>query len=217
MIDRNCRDVVAAVYLGFAVLDFVLIYFVRIPYLVYPFVAASVWACVWQTYFHSVPRRRRLGDAHNVSAVADGRVLIIDKVYEGEYLHKECIQLSVYMNFFDVHANFWPIDGLVKYSEHHQGAHFYANNPKASLENEHTCVCVVNAEGREVFFKQIAGGFARRIVCYARSGDSVSAGSQCGIIKFGSRIDMFLPLDAEIKVKVGDLVRASETILARLP
>lgn len=216
MIDKNCRGTVASVYILFVVIDTLLILFVKIPWVVYPFIGASIWACVWQTYFHSIPNRKTKGDSHNVCSVADGRVLIIEKVFEKEYLNRECLQVSVYMNFFDVHCNFWPIDAKVLYANHIQGKHFYANNPKSSIENEHTCTLIENCEGTQVFFKQIAGGFARRIVSYAKTGSEVKAGEQCGIIKFGSRIDMFLPLNAEILVKEGDLVRGSESIIARI-
>ena len=100
--------------------------------------------------------------------------------------------------------------------KYHPGKHSLAFKPKVSLDNEHTCVCVRTASGKEVFFKQIAGGFARRIVCYAQNEKHCRAGQQCGVIKFGSRIDMYLPLDADIKVQLGDYVRACETILAEL-
>lgn len=163
-----------------------------------------------------VPRRKLNGSSTLVSAVADGKVLHIEKAYEKEILNRECIMLSIYMDFWDVHANFWPVTGTVTYSMYHPGEHFLAFKPKASEENEHTCTCIRTDEGKEVFFKQLAGGFARRIVCYAREGLKVVAGEQCGIIKFGSRIDIYLPIDAEVLVKVGDTVRACETIIARI-
>ena len=171
---------------------------------------------VWQTMFFRVPQRERAGSEHIVTAVADGRIVINEKVYEPEFLKRECIQVSIYMDFFDVHANFWPVDGVVTYYKYHPGKHFLAFKPKASEENEHTCTCIRTPGGKDVFFKQLAGGFARRIVCYAREGLDVTAGEQCGIIKFGSRIDIYLPLDAEILVEKGQYVRACETIIARL-
>ena len=119
------------------------------------------------------------------------------------------------MNFFNVHVNFWPISGEVTYYKYHPGKYMLAFLPKASELNEHTSVGIRNDYG-EVFFKQLAGTFARRIVCYARPGDKGVKAEQCGIIKFGSRIDMYLPLDAEIKVKLGESVRACETVIAEL-
>lgn len=119
------------------------------------------------------------------------------------------------MNFFNVHVNFWPMDGEVTYYKCHPGKYYLAFLPKASELNEHSSVGMENSFGR-ILFKQLAGTFARRIVCYAKEGEKVKKGSQCGIIKFGSRIDMYLPLDADIKVEIGDDVRACETVIAEL-
>ena len=179
-------------------------------------IAAMAWVCIWQTAFFRVPKRKHTAGPQEVTSVADGKVVILEKVYEPEFLKKDCIQLSVYMNFFDVHANFWPAGGEVKYYRYYPGEHFLAFKPKASEENEHTCVGLRLPDGQEILFKQLAGGFARRIVCHAQEGTTVQGGTQCGIIKFGSRIDMYLPLDAKIRVKVGDLVRACETVLAEV-
>jgi len=166
-------------------------------------------------FFFRVPSRTAVEGDNVVTSVADGEVVIVDKVYEGEFVKEECIQVSVYMDFFNVHVNFWPISGEVTYYRYHPGKYFLAFLPKASELNEHTSVCIKNDFG-QVFFKQLAGTFARRIVCYAKVGASEVKGSQCGIIKFGSRIDMYLPLGTEIKVKVGDEVKACETVIAEL-
>ncbi len=217
-IDRNSYGIIASFYIGGAAVIFVLLRYVGIPWLSWPLVAGVLWVCVWQTCFFRVPKRRRCGSSRKVSSVADGKVVIVDMAaYESEYLKRECIQVSVYMNFFDVHANFWPVDGTVSHYEYHPGEHFLAFKPKASLENEHTCTCIITPEGNELLFKQIAGGFARRIVNYAGEVRTSEAGKQCGIIKFGSRIDIFLPLDAKVLVEPGQIVRACETILAELP
>ena len=166
-------------------------------------------------FFFRVPSRKRVGEDNAVTSVADGKVVIIDKVYEPEYVKGECMQISVYMDFYNVHVNFWPIDGEVTYYKYHPGLYLLAYLPKASELNEHTSVGMRSAYG-DVFFKQIAGTFARRIVCHAKVGEVVEKSQECGIIKFGSRIDMYLPLDADVKVSLGDYVRASETVLAEL-
>ena len=215
-IDKNSRGTLALVFGFSALVSAALIIFVKIPWIVYPVVALMLWFCIWQLAFFRIQERERKGSDTIVTSVADGRVVIIEKTYEKEYLKQECIQLSVYMNFFDVHANFWPVDGSIDYYKYYPGEHFFASKPKASEENEHSCVGIVTPSGQKVFFKQIAGGFARRIVCYGKSRTEARSGEQCGIIKFGSRIDMFLPLDADIKVQVGDYVRACETVLAEL-
>ena len=177
--------------------------------------AALVVFMIFVTWFHRVPVRRKAGSDRIVSSVADGKVIIVEKAFEKEFLKRECMQVSIYMDFFDVHANFWPLTGEISYYKYHPGRYFLAFHPKASDLNEHSSTCIRSACG-DVFFKQIAGTFARRIVCYSEEGMQVTAGEQCGIIKFGSRIDMYLPLDADIKVKVGDLTRAAETVIAEL-
>lgn len=166
-------------------------------------------------FFFRVPQRERVGENNVVTSVADGKVVVIEKAYEGEYIKDDCIQVSVYMDFFNVHVNFWPIDGEVEYYKYHPGKYMLAYLPKASELNEHTSTGM-NTEFGQIFFKQIAGTFARRIVCHANPGTEVSKAEECGVIKFGSRIDMFLPLDADIKVKIGDHVKACESVIAEL-
>lgn len=187
----------------------------------------STWVClivallflyvsIVQILFFRVPDRECPGTDKIVSAVADGKIVIIEKVFEKEYLKRECIQVSTYMDFFDVHANFWPVDGKVSYYKYHPGKYLLAFLPKSSDLNEHSSTAIKTADGTEIFFKQIAGTFARRIVCYSEEGLDTKAGEQLGIIKFGSRIDIFLPLDADIKVKIGEHVRACESVIANL-
>jgi phosphatidylserine decarboxylase len=166
-------------------------------------------------FFFRVPQRERVGEVNEVTSVADGKIVVIEKVYEHEYVKGECLQVSIYMDFFNVHVNFWPVDGEVTYYKYHPGKYMFAYLPKASELNEHTSVGMKTIYG-DVFFKQIAGTFARRIVCHAKTGAQVEKAEECGIIKFGSRIDMFFPLDAEIKVKTGDYVKACESVIAEL-
>ena len=214
-IDHNSYGSVALVYLIGGVLAALLVLFVH-SWVFWPLLVLILLIVGWQTAFFRVPRRFRAGGPHSVVSVADGKVVIVDKVFEPEFLKKDCIQISVYMDFFDVHANFWPADGEVTYYRYYPGEHFLAFKPKASEENEHTCVGLRTTSGHDMLFKQLAGGFARRIVCYAKDGLPVQAGEQCGIINFGSRIDMYVPLEAQICVKVGEQVRACETVLAEL-
>jgi phosphatidylserine decarboxylase len=215
-IDHNSYGTLALVYLVCIAISVVVVLLVPQLWIRGAVIAAMVWVCAWQTAFFRVPKRNHTAGPQEVMSVADGKVVITEKVYEPEFLKRDCIQLSVYMNFFDVHANFWPAGGEVKYYRYYPGEHMLAFKPKASEENEHTCVGMRLPDGQEILFKQLAGGFARRIVCYAQEGLQVEGGTQCGIIKFGSRIDMYLPLDAKICVKVGDLVRACETTLAEV-
>lgn len=215
-IDRNSYGTIALVYFIGLVLSTALILFGKVRWLDWAILAFVLAFCIWQTLFFRVPVRRAIGDDKTVTAVADGRIVIIDRVFEPEYLKRDCIQISIYMNFWDVHANFWPVSGEVQYYRYHPGKHLLAFKPKASEDNEHTSVCIKTPGGHDVFFKQLAGTFARRIVCYAKPGMQVKAGDQCGIIKFGSRIDMYLPLDANIKTALGIEPRACETVIAEL-
>ena len=168
------------------------------------------------TWFFRVPTRSGPGSAKTVTSVADGEVVIIDHLFEKEFLQRECIRISVYMDFMNVHANFWPVTGEVIYYQYHPGKHKLAFLPKSSELNEHATTAIRTPEGKELLFKQIAGAFARRVVSYSKVGLPVKAGEQCGIIKLGSRIDFFLPLDADVKVDEGDIVRACETVIAEL-
>lgn len=189
--------------------------FVPFRTLTYLLSSAIVFCMGFIVFFSRVPRRRTAEGDNVVTSVADGEVVVLEKVYEPEFIKAECIQVSVYMTFFNVHVNFWPIDGEVSYYKYHPGKYMLAFLPKASELNEHTSMSIRSPYG-EVFFKQLAGTFARRIVCYAKPGEKEIKGKQCGMIKFGSRIDMYLPLDADIKVKMGDSVYACETVIAEL-
>jgi phosphatidylserine decarboxylase len=215
-IDHNSYGSVAIAWMvaGVLIIIFRLLRFS--PWLFWILTALVLAIAIWQTLFFRVPVRKSPGSESVVTAVADGRVVIKEKVFEPLFLNRECIQVSIYMDFFDVHANFWPVDGVVTEYKYYPGEHFLAFKPKASEENEHACTVIRTDAGKEVLFKQLAGTFARRIVCYSKPGLRTKAGEQCGIIKFGSRIDMFLPVDADIKVKIGDNVRACESVIALL-
>lgn len=215
-LDKNTYGTVLLVYLlSLCVIACVLI-FVDYWWISIPLILLVVWFCGWQTLFHMVPDRDAVGTDSIVSAVADGKIVYIGPATEKEWIKKEMTMISIYMDFWDVHANFWPVTGSVSYYQYHPGRHFLAFKPKASEENEHTCTAIVTESGAEIFFKQLAGGFARRIVNYAERGMNVIAGDQCGIIKFGSRIDMYFPKESEILVEKGQVVRACETPIARI-
>ena len=147
---------------------------------------------------------------------ADGKVVALERTFEDEYLHREVIQLSVFMSIFNVHANWFPVDGEVVYSKHHSGRFMAAWLPKSSTENERSTVVIRTKDGKEILMRQVAGAMARRIVTYAQPGVEASIEDHMGFIKFGSRIDLYLPLDTEIKVKIGDVTTGGVTEVARL-
>ena len=215
IIHKDCIKTALGIWLVAGALIFVILRFVNCPFISYPLCSILFFLMGFAVFFFRVPHRTAVPGDNVVTSVADGKVVVVEKVNEPEYVGGECLQVSVYMDFFNVHVNFWPVSGVVKYYKYHPGKYMLAFLPKASELNEHTSVAVRSEYG-DVFFKQIAGTFARRIVNHAKPGMEVAKADECGIIKFGSRIDMYLPLDADIKVKIGDYVRASETILAEL-
>lgn len=166
--------------------------------------------------FFRVPSRKPGGEEIDVLSPADGKVVAIEEVYEGEYLKDKRIQVSVFMSPLNVHVNYNPISGMVKYVKYHPGLFLVAWHPKSSTDNERTTIVVEDPSGHQVLFRQIAGAVARRIVNYAKEGMQVKRGTEFGFIKFGSRVDILLPLEARVDVKIGDKTRGSETILARL-
>ena len=166
--------------------------------------------------FFRVPKRTLVIDKDLVVAPCDGKVVLIQEVEENEYLKEKCLQVSIFMSVFNVHVNYYPVSGKILYSKHHQGAYIVAAYPKASELNERTSIVVETASGTRILFRQIAGYIARRIVCYAEAGQKAEQCSQVGFIKFGSRMDLFLPLGTELNVKIGDKTRACETVVAKL-
>ena len=215
MIHKDCYGTIALVWLICGMILFMIFRFIPYIFISYPLAVIPVFFMGFVLFFFRVPKRNTIAGDNVITSVADGKVVVIDKVFESEFLKKECIQISVYMDFFNVHVNYWPVDGEVTYYKYHPGKYMLAYLPKASELNEHASTAMKTPYG-ELLFKQLAGTFARRIVCYAEPGRSVTKGDQCGIIKFGSRIDMYLPLDTEIKVKLGDTVKACESVIAEL-
>ena len=151
-----------------------------------------------------------------VLAPADGEIAANEEVMEDEYFHDKRRQISIFMSIYDVHINFFPFDGEVTYYKYHPGKFLVAFKPKSSTDNEHNTIILKDKKGREILVRQIAGFVARRIVCDLEPGDEAIAGEELGMIRFGSRVDVFLPLDADVKVKMGVRTVGKETVLARL-
>ena len=178
-------------------------------------ISSILWLLV-VNFFRS-PRRNFVGNRENVVvASADGKVVALERTFEDEYLHREVIQLSVFMSVFNVHANWFPVDGEVIYSKHHAGRFMAAWLPKSSTENERSTVVIRTKDGQEILMRQVAGAMARRIVTYAQPGVEASIEDHMGFIKFGSRVDLYLPLNTEINVKIGDKTIGGITEVARL-
>ena len=167
--------------------------------------------------FFRCPIRLFGGEIENtVVAGADGKVVVVEEVEENEYFHDRRIMVSIFMSLTNVHANWFPVEGFVKLVEHQNGNFHKAWLPKASMENERTTVVIETPAGEEVLVRQIAGAVARRIVTYARPDEECYIDEHLGFIKFGSRVDVFLPLTAEVKVKLGQATTGNQTVIAKL-
>jgi len=167
--------------------------------------------------FYKQPERTYKGDLHGlVNAPTDGRIVVIEKVFEKEFFQEERIQISIFMSLFNAHSNWVPVSGRITHCSHVKGNFYRAYLPKSSHENEHTNIVIETPGYGTILTKQIAGAVARRIVTYVKEGDKLDIGSPLGFIKLGSRMDIFLPVDSEILVTMGEEVRANITFLARL-
>lgn len=193
-------------------------YFFRDSILTMIILSASVLLYAMMLNFYKKPIREYEGDLLGmVNAPTDGKIVTIEKVFEKKFFNDERIQISIFMSFFNAHSNWMPVTGKVIHFAHVDGNFHAAFLPKSSHENEQTNILIETPDNERILTKQIAGAVARRIVTYVREGEDYHIGSPLGFIKLGSRMDIFLPLDSEIIVKIGDEVRANETFLARLP
>ncbi|MBP5260198.1 MAG: phosphatidylserine decarboxylase family protein [Paludibacteraceae bacterium] len=168
------------------------------------------------TFFFRINNRTILADENFVIAPADGRIVVIEPVMEDEILHAKCMQVSIFMSVFSMHANWFPIGGKVLHVSHQAGRKMAAYLPKSSRENERSSVVIEAPNGQHILVRQVAGALARRIVTYAKEGENCSINRQMGFIKFGSRVDLYLPMDAEIFVENDDETVGNETIIAKL-
>jgi phosphatidylserine decarboxylase len=177
----------------------------------------SATLLVFVTYFFRNPVRvLEVDDPNFLVSPADGRIVVVEPTDENEYFHEKRLQVSIFMSPFNVHANWYPIEGTVLVSEHQNGSHKGAWLPKSSTENERSLVVIETPNKVQIAVRQIAGAMARRIVTYAKAGKSSHRNEHLGFIKFGSRVDLYLPLDTDIFVAVGEHVKGNETIIGRL-
>ena len=166
-------------------------------------------------FFRNPKRITNFGDNNIVSPV-DGKVVVIEEVFEPEYFNEKRIQVSIFMSPINVHVTRYPIGGQVTYSKYHPGKYLVAWHPKSSTENERTSIVIKNENCGEILYRQIAGALAKRIVNYAKESSYVNQGDDAGFIKFGSRLDLFLPLDTKINVTLNQKVKGAEDIIARV-
>lgn len=194
----------------------VFLFFCNCSEIFYLSIAVSLFILFIVLQFFRNPKFERVISENEVISPADGTVVVIEETEENEYFKEKKLKVSVFMSVWNVHINRYPISGIVKYVKYHKGKFLFAINPKSSEENERTTIVIENKDKKEILFRQIAGVMARRIVFYPKKDMQVQQSEDCGFIKFGSRVDIFLPLDAKLKVKIGDKVKGAINVIASL-
>lgn len=217
-IHREGTSILVVAFLIFAVVNAPLWYFFPDNVVLNSLISlSSLVVYLLMVNFFRSPKRIFPGDVENVIvAPADGKVVVIEKVYEPDHFKDERIQVSIFMSPLNVHANWYPVDGVVVRAEHQKGKFHKAWLPKASTENERSLVVIKMNDGREILVRQVAGAMARRIVTYAAAGEECFIDQHLGFIKFGSRVDLYLPLDAKINVALDQKTVGNETVIANL-
>ena len=214
-IHKEGRRLILVVFLIILAIYTLMALFVQ-HWTVFHYLFAALLLLFWLalTSFFRIPRRVFTEDPQRLISPADGVVVTVEETFEKEYIKGECVQLSVFMNGTDVHVNRYPCDGLVEYYKYHRGNYFVASYPKSSVLNEHSSVGMLLDSGHRILIRQVAGVMARRIVCYAREGERVKQNQEMGFIKFGSRVDLFIPKSFVVEVGLQDVVRNAITPLA---
>jgi phosphatidylserine decarboxylase len=176
-------------------------------------IVSLVFLIIILQFFRNPKRNTEINDAHVIAPV-DGKVVVIEEVYEPEYFKDQRLQVSIFMSPINVHVTRYALNGRIAYSKYHPGKFLVAWHPKASTENERTSIVIDNRHWGEVLYRQIAGALAKRIINYAEEGMHVTQGKDAGFIKFGSRVDIYLPLGTKVNVKIGDVMKGGESIVA---
>lgn len=199
----------------FLVINLAMFYFFYKYIITYTVLVVSIILYMLMLNFFKKPKRIYKGQLlGSVNAPTDGKVVVIEKIFEKDFLQTECIQVSIFMSIFNAHSNWMPVTGKIIHASHQAGRFMGAYLPKSSHENERSNILIETPDGHVILTRQIAGALARRIVTYVKEGNDYSIGDPLGFIKLGSRMDIFLPLDSEILVELGDEVRANKTFLA---
>lgn len=216
-IHREGTDTLIYSVLAIGLVAFLFYHYIdnKIPFWSFAVIFGAAWLVVLN--FYRCPIRYFEGDTERVVvAPADGRIVVIEEVMENEYFHEKRLMISIFMSLFNVHANWFPVDGKVKSVVHKDGNYHKAWLPKASEENEHADVLITTPEGTDVLCRQIAGAMARRIVTYAKEGEECYIDEHLGFIKLGSRVDVYLPVGSEVCVKMGQATTGDLTVIAKL-
>ena len=213
MLHKEGKATILITLLGLFALNFA-ISFTEIVWLINSILFLSVVFLIIILQFFRNPTVKVTQNENQVICPADGKVVVIEEVMETEYYNEKRIQVSVFMSPFNVHVNRNPIGGIVKYFKYHKGLYLVAWHPKSSTENERTTTVIEKTDGVSVLFRQIAGALAKRIVWYVKEGQQAEQGAEMGFIKFGSRVDLFLPLGTKINVNLNQVVKGGKTVIA---
>ena len=214
MFHREGRTIILITFFVVAGIVLLADFFIENPVIKTPLQVTVLLILVLILQFFRNPKRISNKNFDEIHAPVDGKVVTIEKVLENEYFNDERMQVSIFMSPINVHVTRYPASGVIKYSKYHPGKYLVAWHPKSSEENERTTVVLNTPKFGDILYRQIAGAMARRIVNYAEVGDSVQQGEDGGFIKFGSRVDLFLPLDADITVKLNQKVKGAITCIA---
>ncbi len=190
-------------------------FLIDIKWLMYPILLLSGLLWFWVFWFFRIPTRTETTGENLVISPCDGKVVVIEETIETEYFKDKRIQVSIFMSPLNVHVNKYPINGQVEYVKYHKGKYLVAWHPKSSTENERSTIVVKGSKG-EILIRQIAGAVARRIVTYSQQGDIALQNGELGFIKFGSRVDLYLPLGTNVNAQIGDIVQNGVNIIATL-
>jgi phosphatidylserine decarboxylase len=214
-IHREGKNILIFLFIFLVLLNWIIIQFTGLStILMWIMIAGSLILFLFVLQFFRHPDILVTENVEHILAPADGRVVVVEKTTEPEYLKDERIQISIFMSPVNVHVNRSPIKGKIKYFKYHPGKYLVAWHPKSSTDNERTTMVLENESGLAIVVRQIAGIMARRIRYYIKEGDKLEQGQEYGFIRFGSRLDVFLPLSARVNVKPGNVARAGKTILA---
>ncbi|MDX1272011.1 phosphatidylserine decarboxylase family protein [Bizionia paragorgiae] len=216
MFHKEGHKIIAITFIVVVGLVLIVDSFISITWLNYLLLALIIGFLIIILQFFRNPKRNTLLNNHSVVSPVDGKVVVIEEVYEPEYFKDKRLQVSVFMSPINVHVTRYPISGKIAYSKYHPGKYLVAWHPKASEENERTTVVVDSETYGKVLYRQIAGALAKRIVNYAVVDQEAQQGADSGFIKFGSRVDLYLPLDTNIKVQLNQKVRGGESIIAEM-
>ncbi|MFY8138958.1 MAG: phosphatidylserine decarboxylase family protein [Flavobacteriales bacterium] len=214
-IHKEGFKILTGTILTLVALNVALAFLTDIKWIHYAFYAVSFILFFLVAQFFRLPKRNNTAQPDELVAPCDGKVVVIEEVEEPEFFQGKRIQVSIFMSPINVHANWVPCEGTVKYVKYHPGLFLVAWHPKSSTENERSTVVIERKPGQDVLLRQVAGAVARRIIYYVKPDQKVNRNEQFGFIKFGSRVDLYFPLGTEIVSKIGDVTAGNETVIAR--